>query len=157
MSNKYVTIKEFAPHLGAVVDLAITVDPDFPEMIKPTELSSQQMDVLKATIIGIDAGDKNKPYWLGWHESEPHLYGANPPRADGGALFERVTQVSNVKTFSRALWASATWLVVATRPVGMQCQGRHCGEFNPWAAPNMPDGRYLCFSCRARPAYLRDE
>ncbi len=32
------------------------------------------------------------------------------------------------------------------KSAGMRCCG--CSDFNPWAEPNTPDGKYRCYSCR---------
>jgi hypothetical protein len=38
---------------------------------------------------------------------------------------------------------------------GMACAARNCGAFNDYAVPNMPDGSYVCYTCRQRPACMR--
>lgn len=51
-----------------------------------------------------------------------------------------------------------TATIDTTMPVksaGMRCAAKHCNEFNPYAEPNQPDGKFICFSCRSIPSCMR--
>jgi hypothetical protein len=42
------------------------------------------------------------------------------------------------------------------KPTGMYCASKYCNEFNPYAAPNQPDGKtYYCYTCKSKPSWAR--
>lgn len=49
-------------------------------------------------------------------------------------------------------WALSTRVgsIPAKAQAGMHCSGKHCNQFVPYAEPNMPGNKFMCYSCRSR-------
>jgi hypothetical protein len=58
----------------------------------------------------------------------------------------------------RVISTTATPTLVAQQHIqsaGLTCSSRFCKTFVPMAEPNQPDGSFVCYNCRQRPACMR--
>jgi hypothetical protein len=99
-------------------------------------------------------------YMVGWKANEPAP--ADIIRPTTMVPQKGATIITNLADYTRSVWVpnkeeAVLCVSVGSRVVsgGMSCAAKNCGTFNPYGQPNMPDGSYVCFSCRQRPSCMR--
>ena len=115
------------------------------------------------TIIASDPNDKNQTYLMGWKEGETH-----PDGIRGKTPVEPSSKCQLIESFESYIFSgcvSNSWEVEETASTqlggasqpkgGMHCSGKYCNVFHDYAVSNQPDGKFLCYSCRQRPACMR--
>jgi hypothetical protein len=105
--------------------------------------------------VGQAVGFENKPIYdpnSAWNVSDTF---------DRDQLEETISNnkrwlVGDYQKFKWVVWVNNKDLaVIGTAPPAIVngCACKRCGEYNDYAAPNQPDGKFLCFGCRTNPFY----
>lgn len=110
--------------------------------------------------LGIIVGENNK-HFLIWLDDADNGTGSwafqadtsDPSNAFSLAVVDPCMRDRVNTTETRAWWVNPQFLQVESdepeiqpEPPPMWCAG--CGDSYPFAEPNLPDGRLICFSCR---------
>ena len=152
MTATYLTLDKLKPKVGDRVQFS------------PDTFNSS-IRGLQATIITQEPESYGggHDYLVGWKAGEPASYGRKttttvPPQ-------KGATIIPNLADYTVSVWVPNhnIAIIIDTRARvssggsvgGMQCAGKYCGAFNEYAQANMPDGSYLCWSCKQRPACMR--
>jgi hypothetical protein len=139
----WATLVQIKPPLGTIIQFA-------------TDTYAPYLRGYHSTIIGFDPQDGAMPYLVGWKEGEkmPDT-GVSRIRVPWGSF------LPDLGSYIRSVWISGRntarvmQLGSGVGGTGMACVARYCNAFNPYGQPNMPDGSYICYTCRQRPACMR--
>lgn len=118
---------------------------------------------VECTVIAHDTRDVIKPYLVGWKKEEsglarPYFTLTNFLVGSGGdpRIIPNCKCITGITQYEYNQWLGGSTKCITVRAQsGMTCAGRYCRTYNPYAQPNMPDGTYVCYSCRQKPECLR--
>lgn len=97
---------------------------------------------------------------LAWTEREvppngawDHKRGCKEYRASLGVKYTYGWWLDNGGHLHRVVSLSGI-AAITVQQGGMQCAVPSCGTYNDYAQPNLPDGRFMCYSCKSNGYHL---